>query len=124
MGYTTDFEGSFKLDKQLTVSQAKTLTDFSEERHGGPLDSTPGMPGFWCDWTPTADRCGIEWNGSEKFYEYFAWLQYVIDHYIKPWGLTLNGAVSWQGEDSHDMGQLIVKSNIVTMKNGRVVYDS
>lgn len=28
------------------------------------------QPSLWCDWIPTKDRRGIEWNGSEKFYAY------------------------------------------------------
>ena len=35
MGYTTDFEGEFQLDKPLTEAQAQYLTKFSETRRMG-----------------------------------------------------------------------------------------
>lgn len=117
MGYTTDFEGSFQLDEMLTVSQTQTLINFNEERH-----EDYKFPGIWCQWVPSADGCGIEWDGGEKFYEYTAWLVYVIENYIKPWGRTLNGSVEWQGEDNGDRGLLVVKDNVVSTKAGRVVY--
>lgn len=44
-----------------------------------------GQPGLWCQWTPTADYAGLEWNGVEKFYHYEDWLQYAIDTFLIPW---------------------------------------
>jgi hypothetical protein len=73
-----------------------------------------GQPGLWCDWAPTKDGTGIEWNGGEKFYHYVNWLAYLIDHFLKPWGYTLNGTVEWQGEDREDIGTITVENNVVT----------
>jgi hypothetical protein len=42
----------------------------------------PGQPGLWCQWEPTEDGTQIVWDGGEKFYEYRAWLQYLIDHFL------------------------------------------
>jgi len=67
-----------------------------------------GQPGLWCQWVPTEDGTAIEWDGGEKFYDYVEWLEYLIEHFLKPWGYRLNGEVKWQGEDMDDRGLLTV----------------
>lgn len=123
MGYTTDFNGILKLSKQLTVGDKKELQDFAEERHGGNMNVYDGFPGFWCQWVPTEDGWGIEWDQGEKFYEYVEWLRYIIQHLLQPKGYVLNGEINWSGEDSEDLGKIIVKDNVVTTKEGRVTYE-
>lgn len=83
-----------------------------------------GQPSLWCQWTPTADGAHIVWDQGEKFYEYTEWLRYLIDHFLKPWGVTLNGQVEWEGEEQGDIGKIIVKDNVVKTKQGRIVYDA
>jgi len=93
-----------------------------------------GQPGLWCHWvvdddnpdndSDTAEKyTTIVWSGDEKFYYYEEWLVYLIDHFLKPWGYTLNGEVEWQGEESTDIGKLVVKKNVVSTKVGRIVYE-
>ena len=174
MGYTTEFEGVFKLDKKLTAAQAEYLRAFSYtrrmkrdpaiteklpdtrrlavglgvgpeggyyvgsaddgnfgqgnlfgDRPAGVVDynnEPQGQPGLWCQWEPTEDDQGIQWNGAEKFYDYVPWLQYLVDHFLRPWGLSLSGEVSWQGEDSSDFGKIVVENNVITTRTGRKVY--
>lgn len=74
------------------------------------------QPGLWCKWSPTEDGNGIEWNQHEKFYNYVEWLKYIIEHFLKPWGYVLNGKVSWRGEEFSDIGNIVVKNNIVTVQ--------
>ena len=109
MGYTTDFSGQFKLDRPLNVLQLTTLKTFADERH----DGEPGAPGVWCQWVPTEDGEGIEWDGNEKFYRYTEWLEYLVEKYLKPWGLSLSGSVTWHGEDAGDSGVVYAKDNRV-----------
>jgi hypothetical protein len=71
------------------------------------------QPGLWCQWIPLSDGTGIEWDGNEKFYNYVEWLQYLIEHFLKPWGYTLNGNVQWQGEEMGDVGMIAVKDNVL-----------
>lgn len=82
-----------------------------------------GQPGLWCQWVPTHDRDGIEWDGSEKFYYYVEWLKYLIQHFLKPWGYTVNGDVEWQGEEREDRGVLRVTDNIVKTGSLLVEYE-
>lgn len=96
-----------------------TIVDYNQ-----PPD---GQPSLCCNWVPVQDDDGeytyIEWNGVEKFYAYVAWLDYIIEHFLKPWGRVLNGKVKWQGEDRSDFGIIIVDNNVVTIKNGKIVYE-
>jgi hypothetical protein len=78
-------------------------------------DSEPpqGQPWLWCHWAPTADGQALAWNGREKFYYDTEWLEYLIAHFLKPWGYILTGAVHWQGQDPSDRGTLYVANNQV-----------
>lgn len=78
-----------------------------------------GQPGLWCQWIPTHDGRGIQWNGGEKFYHYIAWLQYLIVHFLEPWCYLLNGSVKWIGEDPLDTGYITVENNLIVVPAGR-----
>jgi hypothetical protein len=79
------------------------------------------QPGLWCQWR-LDDETTLAWDGSEKFYNYIEWLQYLIAHFFEPWGIKLNGEVTWQGEDNADIGKIIVKDNEIEIYNGEVEY--
>lgn len=185
MGYTTDFNGTFVLDKPLAPEHRAYLAAFADTRRmkrdaekaaalpdpvreaaglpigpeagyyvGGAADGNFGQdkdgsilnsneapgavpydtgdwvgsrklrktkiaagecqPGLWCQWRPTEDGTGIEWDEGEKFYEYAAWLRYIIANFLKPWGYVLNGEVKWQGEEMDDRGLITVADNKVS----------
>jgi hypothetical protein len=159
MGYDTDFQGAFDLDRPLTPEHKTYLLAFSDTRrmrrdasktetrpdplrlaaglpvgpegayyvaedgfcgqsNGGDVvdDNKPpeGQPGLWCKWVPTKDGRHIEWNGNEKFYEYTDWIEYIVEHFLQPWGYVLNGAVKWRGENFDDMGVILVIENHVS----------
>ena len=80
-----------------------------------------GQPGLWCQWIIN-DNGELEWDGGEKFYEYEAWLDYLIDNFFEPLGYVLNGDIEWQGEESDDFGIIHVKDNFVDMQYGTRVY--
>lgn len=108
MGYTTKFEGIFKLDAQLTFEQYAHLRDMSDK---GP----PGSPGGYCQWVPTHDARGIEWDRGEKFYQYVEWLDWICRVLLSSWGRKLSGSVKWQGESRDDKGVITVVDNVVTV---------
>lgn len=160
MGYTTQFEGRFQLDRPLFDSQALYLLEFAHTRRtkrssamlasipdpgreavdlplgeeGGYFineshpqakssvldDNRPptGQPSLYCQWIPTADGRGIKWDGTEKFYRYVEWLQYLIVHFLVRWHYQLNGAVTWQGETLLDQGQIVVIANQIVQPEG------
>lgn len=69
--------------------------------------------GLWCQWMPSEDRMGIEWDEGEKFYSYTEWLVYLIHKFLAPNGYVLNGVVQWQGEENGDVGEIFVEDNRV-----------
>ena len=194
MGYTTEFFGSVAVVPALNQTEEDYLQAFSESRRmarakgpyfveggisgvgDGPdriFESNyppQGQPGLWCKWVPGED--GIVWSGAEKFYDSAAWMEYLIDHFLKPdavvsdpdeackpryyvvqgayvrpgdhemveeEGLTreeyeryfgqftfdhiCNGEIEAIGEDPDDRWLLIVKNNVVTTKQGKIVYE-
>lgn len=92
----------------------KTIVDYNIE--------PAGQPGLWCQWVPTEDGEGICWDGGEKFYEHVKWLEYLIIHFLKPWGYVLSGSVRWQGEDGDDRGTITVKDNVVSSHRAKTVW--
>jgi len=90
--------------------------DFGQNHEPNIIDfNTPPstQPGLWCQWTPSDDNMGIEWDGGEKFYYYSDWLVYLIHKVLAPNGYVLNGVVTWQGEEIGDVGEIIVENNRV-----------
>lgn len=83
-----------------------------------------GQPGLWCQWAPEQDGSVLSWDGNEKFYDYVEWLNYLIAHFLKPWGYTLNGAVEWQGEERGDQGRIVVNNNTVKIQRARTTTTS
>lgn len=156
MGYTTDFYGSVSVSPPLNSDEIQYLKKFNETRrmecmqgpyyvdrggafgqdHGPDIfnyNSPPrGQPGLWCNWTPTDDGTAIEWDGGEKFYDAELWMQYLIDHFLRPGAFanlpflqknhTVNGTIDAQGEDSDDRWQLVVEDNKVRVRTGTVVF--
>lgn len=92
------------------------MADFNTRSHQYLLDKAEAMakyetqPGYWCQWVPTSDTT-LGWDGGEKFYEYEDWIIYLVRHFLAPWGYTLNGIVSWQGEEPDDRGRIIITDN-------------
>jgi hypothetical protein len=86
-------------------------------------NSPSTQPGVWCQWCITEDGEGIEWDGVEKFYHYTEWLEYLINHFLKVWGYTLNGEVGWRGESFGDVGKIYVKDNVVKTLSWQILKD-
>lgn len=122
MGYTTEFEGSFRCTPALSAKQVLEIDEFTDTRHGA-ADVEPGKPSMYCQWVASSDGETIEWDGGEKFYSYVEWLQYLIDHFLRRWGVRLDGEVRWFGEDRGDIGLIAVVDNVVTTKTGRVTFE-
>jgi hypothetical protein len=104
MGYSTSFAGRFTLTPALTDEQFYILKGYSEDEH---------EEGY-CQWTPTKDRTGLEWDAGEKFYDYEVWINRIVDKYLRPWGVKIDGEVKWSGEDTEDVGVLVATGDKVT----------
>jgi hypothetical protein len=162
MGYTTEFTGAIEIEPPLNQAEVDYLNKFAHtrrmKRDRGPYfvngsgamgqGSDPdiqdhnlpplGQPGLWCKWVPSYDGCFIEWNGFEKFYDSVEWMQYLIDHFLKPGAYAskindpqfseftfdhvLNGTIDAQSEDPDDMWRLVVKDNVVHEVRPQIIW--
>lgn len=75
------------------------------------------QPGLWCMWIPSDAGNFIAWDGGDKFYDHIEWLQYIIDNFLKPWGVVADGTVKWHCEAFDRKGTIFVNNNIVTTQN-------
>lgn len=153
MGYTTTFNGQVAVEPPLNPAEIAYLAHFADSRRhqrpDGPYNTRnygwgelaedaynrphDGQPGLWCQWIPTADGTGIEWDGNEKFYQATAWMRYVIDHFLKPgahaqgqpgfeaftFDHTVTGLIKAQGDEPGDTWELIVVDNEVAGESPR-----
>ncbi len=106
-------EGEFYVDGKGLYGQdhESSVVDFNR-----PPSTQPSL---WCQWRPSDNGLFIQWDGSEKFYNYVEWIEYIIDNILKPNGYYLNGDVSFQGEDPNDNGIISIKDNIVCIISNR-----
>jgi len=86
------------------------------------LDLGVAQPGLWCQWVPNEAGTAIVWDEGEKFYEYTAWIEYLIAHFLGPWGYRLDGEVYWQGEENDDRGLIAIVDNEVKIRNAVITY--
>lgn len=121
MGYTTEFEGQFRMDKLPPAEVVVRLRGL--EGIDGRDEDDPDMPDAYCQWQLTKDCQGIEWDGGEKFYKYEEWLQYILDKVLKPAGITLSGVVNYSGEDVKDVGILTIEDGEVKSLDQELISD-
>jgi hypothetical protein len=98
-----------------------------------------GQPGIWCHFIPTVDGSELIWDEGEKTYDAEEWIRYLIDTFLKPnakakdsessyfvnftFDHICNGELTAYGEDYDDRWKILVKDNVVSVKQGRIVYD-
>lgn len=87
--------------------------DFEVKSYNEPAG---GCPGLWCQWVATEDGEHIEWDGGEKFYNYVEWLKWIVEKFLKPNGIVINGEVKWQGEDEEDNGVIVATDNRISVR--------
>lgn len=75
-----------------------------------------GVPSLYCHWAPANNGRTLQWNGGEKFLRYISWLNYLIKHFLHPWGYVLNGTCRWQGEDQNDTGTIGITNNVLDVR--------
>jgi hypothetical protein len=117
MGFSTIYLCPFSFDRAIEPEHAKVLVDFHATEHEDEAANPGGdgkPPTYYCQWIPTEDRRGLEWDKHEKFYYGKEWLVYLIDRFIKPWGYKLNGESPWYIDDFQEAGILKVSDNVVT----------
>jgi hypothetical protein len=89
----------YGIEGEFYFGQENNIVDYNI-----PPSTQPSLYSGWQAIT-TSDptMLEIQWDGNEKFYEYIAWMKYLIEKLIKPKNGTANGDIKWWGEDSEDM---------------------
>ncbi len=105
--------------------EGEFYVDGSDECYGQNVDKDvidanrppSTQPGQWLQWAPTDDSRGIAFKfGEEKDYGcQEEWLSYLIDKILAPKGYILNGVVAFIGEHFEDVGNIVVKDNVVSV---------
>lgn len=82
------------------------------------------QPGLYCQWVPNEAGTAIEWNGGDKFYFFVEWLEYLIKHFLQPWGYKVNGKMRWKddeavewSESAKDFRPCVEQGEIVVVDN-------
>jgi hypothetical protein len=154
MGVSTNYLGHVEIVPSLNQSEYDYLRAFARSRRsyrpGGPYAVSPedphtgssereverynriakGQPGYWCQWVPCPHGCCLVWNGHEKFYAGPAWLQYLIDHFLRrdvyaktsggsqfagfTFNHEMNGMIVGEQDDNRELFLLRVEANEVT----------
>ena len=128
-GYNGQKEDSSIIDYNAAPGQTGYVStiDFNTRWNENQKRMKEGkcQPGLWCQWVVREVDEGkqiLEWDGGEKFYNYVEWLKYLINHFFEPWGVKLNGEINWRGEETGDMGIIVVKDNVVKIKVAEITY--
>lgn len=113
MGYTTDFIGEIKPDRELTASQISLMQKlFNFDPRGGDYSADSPYSFYYIDLGFNEDYSGFLWNGAEKSYGMVEQVQYVIDEFRKEFPeVNFNGEFMCQGEEYDDRWKLVVKNN-------------
>jgi hypothetical protein len=154
MGYTTDFIGHIDITPSLNEAELAYLDAFRLSRRfdrpGGPYEVppnpyaedsgdvdvdtynavAPGQPQLWCQWQACWQGCCLAFDGHEKFYQPVRWMEYLIDHFLRPGaeasrtslavfeGFTfdhrLDGLVVGCRRDNKELFGIRVTGNVVT----------
>lgn len=108
MGYTTDFTGSIRLSRKLTMVEAKDLLEIAASDNA---EKSTGIDAYF-QWVPSEELDSIVWDGNEKFYKYTEQLQWLCN-WLRLHGISANGKLYWQGEEPGDTGTITVTGNEV-----------
>lgn len=111
MGYITEFTGAVKLDRKLTMIEAKELLEISGADRS---ESITGIDAYF-QWVPAETLEHIVWDGNEKFYKYVEQLQWLCN-WLQERHISANGELYWSGEEAGDTGTLVVSENVVVAK--------
>jgi|TARA_R100000479_G_scaffold171555_1_gene115209 hypothetical protein len=134
MGYNTDWNGVLNLSRELTPSEQQEWETIRNERHDSQYnygDERREFPSMWCGFEVSGD-C-FSWDGGEKTYEGVGWIKFFIDK-LKEWSKNESiyawGEMEWDGEESDDIGKVVVEfatntgEQIVKVQQGSIMYDS
>jgi hypothetical protein len=115
MGYHVTWKGSFQTDCPMAPEHVKELRQY-EDSEDWP-GATPDVR--FNPWLVAKDGEGFEVL-TDKPGDWKAWLQYLVDHFLTPWGYKLSGTVEWDGEERGDAGTITIEGGIVKARRRKL----
>lgn len=112
MGYTTEFTGAVNLSRKLTLAEARELLQLADDSDHST--KVTGIEAYF-QWVPADTLQHIVWDGNEKFYKYTEQLRWLCA-WLRGRGITANGNLYWQGEETGDTGTILVDNNEVASR--------
>lgn len=118
MGYTTKFSGALKFAAPLTAEQElfiKTILpdDGYEDAADHPEWIKPDGFNSYIQLAVCQDKSGIQWDGSEKFYDAVDAVNTVILTMKGKFpDFALTGGLLAQGEEVGDVWTLVIENNV------------
>lgn len=117
MGYTTQFSGILKFTKPLTAEEELALQpmmgeDTDDLKKNDDIDFVmpEGWRGGYIQLEIAKDKSGLQWDGSEKFYNAVETVNSVIMTMQKKFpGFGLKGGLLAQGEETGDIWKLLIR---------------
>ena len=112
MGYNTDWIGELTLSRELTPAEQKEWDTIQNERHDSEYqygDERREYPSIWCGFE--VDGNIFRWDCGEKTYEGIGLIKLFL-YKLKEWNKTekiyAHGDMEWTGEETDDMGRVLV----------------
>ncbi len=123
MGYTTEFKGVLEIVPPLSPEQGREINAFCKKRHCSSIDQNREAeyaPSLHCDWE--TDGEALFWNGMEKSYSMFEWLEVLNHRFFQPWGCILSGSIFAVGERREDVWAIQAKDGLLRKVKGKLVF--
>jgi hypothetical protein len=108
-------DAKYGVDGEFYVEESSMFGEHSDKKVKVlNINEPPStQPGLWCQWIPTDDYEGLEWDSNEKAYCMEDWIFYIINRYLAPRGYVVNGLVNAYGEEPGDIWAIRVEDNVV-----------
>lgn len=112
MGYSTSFSGELLFTTEPKASELAELNKFlGEDCRQHPEWGNTSLS--YIDLKLSKDFSGLEWDGSEKTYDFVDKVNLLIENMQKKYPhFGLSGELLAQGEEISDIWRLVVKNNI------------
>lgn len=101
------------IEGEYISSAMGTGSDFIENCMEVDMGTPNNQPSFQCCWTTNATGTVVKWNKLGRTFAPAQWIEYMIEHFFKQWGVTLNGKVECHGEEKEDRTLIVVNKNQV-----------
>lgn len=109
MGYTTEFSGELKFNRELKASEILLIQSMAQENPDDHPEwvRTEGDQYSYIKWELTNNLNALQWDGGEKFYNAVEALNMLIKTlWVESPDLRLSGVLNAQGEEIGDLWQI------------------